>query len=245
MSGRRKADKPKSVLYYIGVGLSGGLFVFLILLGLLVVGIPAVTGSQALTVLTSSMEPKFPPGTLVVIKPIDVKDINLGDVITYQIESGKPAVVTHRVTGITTAGNGDLEFTTKGDNNDVADPKIVMPVQIQGKLWYAVPWIGYVANFVNGDARAWFVPLVAVILFLYAGFMIASGIFTAVRKRRAAKRDAEGAGDDADGASATGTDENAAETEPATVLPEGPVTHFSTFAPPEEIVRSGENAPRA
>ena len=49
--------------------------------------------------LTSSMEPGLPPGTLVIVKPIDPVDVRIGTVITYQLESGKPTVVTHRDCG--------------------------------------------------------------------------------------------------------------------------------------------------
>ncbi|MGV8884213.1 MAG: signal peptidase I [Microbacteriaceae bacterium] len=178
-----KPAKEKGLFYYIGVGLSAGLLVFMLLVGALVIAVPAITGSLPLTVLTSSMEPKYPAGTLVVIKPLEARQIVVGDVITYQIESGKPAVVTHRVTAITTGGSGERTFTTKGDNNDIADPEQVREVQIKGKLWYSVPWIGYVANFINGDQRVWLIPAVAVVLFGYAGWMMASFILERKRKR--------------------------------------------------------------
>jgi signal peptidase len=130
------------------------------------------------------MEPRFPPGTLVIIKPADVGTIEVGDVITYQIESGKPGVVTHRVVGLTTGGDGSVLFTTKGDNNDAEDPAQVLPVQVQGKLWYSVPWIGYVSTAVNGEHNAWIVPALIVLLFLYAGYMAASWAVSAIRTKR-------------------------------------------------------------
>lgn len=190
MSGRRSTKndgKPKGLLYYIGVGLSAGLLAFVLLLGVLVIILPAATGSTPMTVLTSSMEPTYPPGTLVIVKPIDEQDIRVGDPITYQIESGKEAVVTHRVIAVTSSTDGTRTFTTQGDNNDVADAAPVLPVQVRGKVWYSVPWIGYVNLFVNGDYRSWIVPVLATGLFLYAGYMVASGIASNAKKRRLAK----------------------------------------------------------
>jgi len=53
-------------------------------------------------------------------------------------------------------------------------------------VWYAVPYIGWVNNVVNGDARSVIVPIVAGGLFLYAGFMAASTVVDRRRKARAA-----------------------------------------------------------
>lgn len=188
---RANDTKPKGVLYYIGMGISGGLFALVMLVGALVIVVPAIAGAMPLTVLTSSMEPTLPPGTLIVVKPIETDNIVRGDVITYQIESGKAGVITHRVTAITVSSDGSRTFTLKGDNNDVSDELQVLPVQVQGKLWYSVPWIGYVSNFVNGDSKSWLVPIIAIGLFVYAGFMIMSGIISGVRKRKRARIRAE------------------------------------------------------
>ncbi|MGV8858024.1 signal peptidase I [Rhodoglobus sp.] len=188
---RAEDEKPKSLLYYLGVGISAGLFGLVLLVGALVIVIPNLAGALPLTVLTSSMEPGLPPGTLIVVKPIDTNDIEMGDVITYQIESGKPGVITHRVSGITNSSDGGRTFTLKGDNNDVADELQVLPIQVQGKLWYSVPWIGNVSNFVNGEGKTWLVPLIAVALFIYAGFMIMSGSISSIRKRKRRRARAE------------------------------------------------------
>lgn len=192
MSERRAAreaqqSKPRGLIYYIGVGLSAGLLAFVLLVGVLVIVVPAVTGSTPMTVLTGSMEPTYPPGTLVIVKPLDAQEVRIGDPITYQIESGKDAVVTHRVIAINNSTNGDVTFITKGDANGAADALPVEPVQLRGKVWYSVPWIGYLNNLVNGNNRGWIVPAIAVGLFLYAGYMVASGMSSAAKKRRLAR----------------------------------------------------------
>lgn len=190
MSGKRSAsEKPKQrgIVYYLGVGLSAGLLAFVMLVGALVIVVPAATGSTPLTVLTSSMEPTLPPGTLVIVKPAEPSDIRVGEVMTYQLESGKAVYATHRVTAKSTSSNGEVTFTTKGDNNDVEDPGAVREVQILGEVWYSVPWIGYINNMVGGS-RGWLVPTIAIGLFLYAGYMLASGVVSSVRKRRSVAR---------------------------------------------------------
>ncbi len=192
MSGDRttKPNKQRGILYYIGVGLSAGLLALVLLLGVAVIVVPAVTGSTPMTVLTGSMEPTYPPGTLIIVKPIDAAEIRIGDPITYQIESGKEAVVTHRVISVTSSSDGSTSFTTQGDANDAPDAAQVIPEQIRGKVWYSLPWIGYANTMLNGSDRAWIVPIIAVGLFLYAGYMLASGLASAAKKRRLAREQA-------------------------------------------------------
>lgn len=183
MSGRRVRATEHGVLYYIGVGLSIGLLGLVILLGAVAIVVPAVTGSTPMTVLTKSMEPTYPPGTLVIVKPIDSADIRIGDAITYQITSGEPEVVTHRVISIISSTDGERRFITQGDNNAVPDARAVQPVQIRGAVWYAIPWIGYVNSFVTPEVRAWAIPVFAIVLFTYAGFQLAHWIATRRRDR--------------------------------------------------------------
>lgn len=183
MTGSRRAARRRGVLYYIGLGLSAGLLAFLALIGALVILIPAVSGSTPMTILTGSMQPTYPPGTLIIVQPIDAESIVIGDPITYQIESGKPEVITHRVIEVRSESNGSTSFITKGDNNDEADPKPVIPDQVKGTVWYSVPLIGYLATALNGQSRSWLVPVVAVGLLAYAAIMIVSALVARARKR--------------------------------------------------------------
>lgn len=185
-SGRRAArPAEKSLLHYVGVAASGALLVLVAALAALVIVVPAISGGSALTVLTSSMAPKYPAGTLIVTKPTPVDDIAVGDVLTYQIESGKPAVISHRVTTRSISTDGDTTFITKGDNNSVADTDPVREEQVRGTLWYAIPMLGWVNTAVAGESRGILVPLVAGSLFAYAAWLFFSA-FRGARKRRRA-----------------------------------------------------------
>lgn len=188
MTARRKKEKPRGIMHFLGVGLSAGLLGLVVLLGVLVIIVPFATGSTPMTVLTNSMAQSYPPGTLIIVRPIAAEDIRIGDAITYQLKSGEPAVVTHRVIEVTTSTASGVTFITQGDNNAVPDDAAVRPVQVQGSVWYSVPWLGYANSLVNGEHRAWIIPAIAVALFLYAGFMFASGIGGQLRKRRRAQR---------------------------------------------------------
>jgi signal peptidase len=76
---------------------------------------PLVLGATPYTVLTGSMRPTYPPGTMVVVRPVDVERVAPGDVVTYQLASGRPEVVTHRVVAVgvgpTTGGSSRRRAT--------------------------------------------------------------------------------------------------------------------------------------
>ena len=142
----------------------------------LVVVVPRLAGATAYTVLTGSMAPSMPPGTLVVAKPATPEDIGVGTVITYQLASDRPAVVTHRVVGQGFGDEGEPVFQTRGDANTVPDPAWVRPVQIRGEERYAVPYLGYVSNVLTGRGRQVAVDVVAVLLLGYALALLGSGL---------------------------------------------------------------------
>lgn len=183
MAGRRRKVKPKGPLHYLATGLSLGAFLFVLLLAAIAVIVPAVVGATPMTVLTGSMEPAYPPGTLVIVRPVAQEEIRIGDVITYQLESGRPEVVTHRVVGITMTDQGQA-LVTKGDNNPSADPNPVLPVQVRGEVWYGIPYLGWVNTFVGSEHRAWIVPSIAGILLAYAAALVVSVIAGGGRRRK-------------------------------------------------------------
>lgn len=199
MSGRRRAEptsKERGLLAYLGWGLSIGLFSFVLLIGVLAIGVPWTTGSTPMTVLTSSMAPTYPPGTLIIVKPIDAADIRLGMPLTYQLESGKDVFVTHRVVAIKSISDGTREFVMRGDANSADDPAPVKAVQVAGEVWYSIPYLGWVNNAVNGESRVWIVPVIAGGLFLYAGYAVASSISSSAKRKRSRMRAGADTADD-------------------------------------------------
>lgn len=183
MRGRRAAARETGLLHALGVGVSIGVLGLVVALALVLVVVPKLSGSTPLTVLTGSMEPTLPPGTLLVVRPVDTADVRVGDVVTYQIESGRPEVISHRVVEVASSSDGSTTFVTKGDANGSADEAPVRPEQVRGELWYSVPWVGYVNQAVNGQARGWIVPLLAVALLGYSSYMVVGGLLQARRDR--------------------------------------------------------------
>lgn len=179
--GRRKAEKPASIFSLLGTGISYLALCLAAMAALALVIVPMATGSQTYSVLTSSMAPKYAPGTFLVVKPVPFEELRVGDIITYQIESGAAAVITHRITSVGADQTGARTFITKGDNNSLVDPLPVQEVQIRGKLSYAVPLVGFVANSLGNSDRGAMVQWGAVGLLGY-------GVVTLVRGALAKKR---------------------------------------------------------
>ncbi|GAA4744828.1 signal peptidase I [Gordonia alkaliphila] len=140
------------------------------LLAVMVV-IPRLTGSTAYTVLTGSMEPNYPPGTMIVVKPTPGEDLSPGDVITFQPKSGDPSVVTHRIVSTFYDSDGKRRFITKGDANKVQDDTQLVADQIRGKLIYSVPYLGRINTVLTNSMRSVAIFLIAGGLGAYALWM--------------------------------------------------------------------------
>lgn len=141
-------DKPKNkksvkkiisdVTFGIFMAFFGLLFVFSILDK--TVGI-SVGGYHVLWVKSPSMEPTIPTSSYILVKDVDSKDVNVGDVITFI--SDDPAIKgqfnTHRVEGITPEG----QFTTKGDYNPGPDAYWVKPENVKYIYEKNLPFLSF------------------------------------------------------------------------------------------------------
>jgi signal peptidase len=92
-----------------------------------------ILGYNYKTVLTGSMEPAIPVGSIVITK--EQSSYEIEDIISFQEEG---SVITHRIISI------DRErYITKGDANNVADTEEVQQKQILGKVILTIPLLGY------------------------------------------------------------------------------------------------------
>jgi len=165
----------------ISVGVTAGLLCLVLMVAALAVVVPFVTGSQSYSILTKSMEPTYPPGTLVVVRPVDPANLRVGSVVTFQVSSGDDTVITHRIIGVTVNSGGSRSFTTMGDNNAVADDTTVRPEQIRGEVWYALPWLGAVAALRAQGAFGALIPILGGLLLLIGAFYVITWIIERLR----------------------------------------------------------------
>lgn len=143
--------------------------------------VPKLNGASSYTVLTSSMEPDLPAGALVVVRPVDPRDIGVGSVVTYQLETGEPEVVTHRVVSQGIGDGGEPVYQMQGDANEDPDASWVRPVQLRGELWYAVPHVGHLNSILSPDVRRIARVGVALALFGYAAVLLGAAARDRVR----------------------------------------------------------------
>lgn len=158
----------------LGRGLAWGAFALVGLVATLVLVVPLVIGAERYTILGGSMEPAIPLGSLVVVQPRELNDIRVGDVITYQLESGEATVATHRVVGEGLVGDGERILVTQGDANDAADLEPVREPQLRGVLVYSIPLLGWMNVLISGELRMWVTPVLSGALLLYAVWMFVS-----------------------------------------------------------------------
>jgi signal peptidase I len=154
-----------------------------ILLVLALIVVPRASGAVPLTVLSGSMRPTVPEGSVVVVREVAADDLKIGDVITYQIRSGDPTLVTHRIVGITVGRDGPT-FRTRGDANDAVDPAPVVAEQVKGRVWYHVPFVGRFTGRLDGSQRGLAVRFVATALFAWSAWLIAGSIRDRMRAHR-------------------------------------------------------------
>lgn len=111
---------------------------------LLLIGLGPVTGAyQIRTVLTGSMRPMMPEGSVVMIRSVPPGDLQVGDVITYRIPVDDRRIVTHRIVEITEPGAQPV-VRTKGDANHVPDPWVArIKDEKAWRVYNSVPRVGY------------------------------------------------------------------------------------------------------
>ena len=110
-------------------------------------------GITSLSVQSGSMEPTFSEGDLIFVRTdINPKDLNPGDIITYQdfmiTDEGVVTYFnTHKIESIDKT-NPVWRFETKGEANEESDPRMIVESEIYGQ-WTGKAWSGF-GTFVDG-----------------------------------------------------------------------------------------------
>ncbi len=112
--------------------------------------VPSIGGIFPMIVTTDSMKGTFDGGSLIICKATDPEDIKEGDIICFYDPMGSgTTTVTHRVVGINTDKNGDITWTTKGDNNNAEDGATVPADKLVGVYKFHINGLGSVAMFMQ------------------------------------------------------------------------------------------------
>ena len=116
--------------------LLGTLILILVIASCLPLTVPRLFGYEIYEVVSGSMEPEIPVGSVIYVAAAEPEDILEEDVIAFR--SGE-TIITHRVV---TNRKLDGEFVTKGDANELEDMNTVPYGNLIGRVEHHFPIVG-------------------------------------------------------------------------------------------------------
>lgn len=121
-------------------------FVYLVILLVVIIAAPMVAGYRPMVVLTGSMEPTYPVGSMIYYKYQDYESIEVRDVITFEV-GDQEGYVTHRVVA---KDDTTQSVVTKGDANATNDVSPVSGDRIVGVVAKTcIPYAGFFVDIVK------------------------------------------------------------------------------------------------
>ena len=139
----------------------GTLILILVIASCLPLTLPRLFGYEIYEVVSGSMEPEIPVGSVVYVAAVPPEEIQAEDVIAFR--SGQ-TIITHRVV---TNRMLDGEFVTKGDANEQEDMNSVPYDSLIGRVEHHFPIVGRLMVVYTGT-----VGKVYVICFAACGAML-------------------------------------------------------------------------
>lgn len=130
---QQRSNRINNTFKYLGYALSAVLISFSIL--------SASGFMKARIVLTGSMEPVISPGDIVLLAPTPRTQPKLGDIAAYTARrfSGESVgIFTHRIIG----GDPVNGWVMKGDANPSPDVQKPKAADMNGVVFFVIPWIG-------------------------------------------------------------------------------------------------------
>ncbi len=117
-----------------------GLLLAIVLAPTVVLGVAAAMGTKRAVVLTGSMEPTYPVGSITFVEPYEPATdvLAVGDPIMFWSPADTTETVTHRIVEVRTDG-----LVTRGDANNVVDDWVVPHEAVLGTVRWHVPYLGY------------------------------------------------------------------------------------------------------
>jgi signal peptidase I len=113
----------------------------------LVVGL-VITGHRIEQVITGSMQPTIPIGSLVVTERVPVSHLHVGDILVFPNPDNTQETIVHRIVWLNHDAAGDLLVRTKGDYNTLRDSwTLSRPVSADAdRVGWILPGAGTVAS---------------------------------------------------------------------------------------------------
>ncbi|NKS78082.1 signal peptidase I [Rhodococcus hoagii] len=106
-------------------------------------------GIKPLVFRSGSMSPDIPTGALALSKTTPATDLQVGDVVSVENESG--VRITHRVHEIVSTDGATSTLILKGDANTDADISPYMVAEVD-RVFFSVPGLGYAVSWLSSPA---------------------------------------------------------------------------------------------
>ena len=157
---KRRSNAPSVICTIVGV-----IFLVAVIMACIPMVVPKIMGMQVYNVVTGSMEPTIPVGSLIIVEDTDPVDLTEGDIIAY---SGGESVISHRVVENHVISG---EVVTKGDANEVNDASPIPYDNIIGKVRWHIPIIGqYMSLLSSMMAKIYMIGVIVIgVLFIILG----------------------------------------------------------------------------
>ncbi len=118
----------------------------LLLVAVCCIGLPRLLGMNEFNVLTGSMSPTYPVGTLVFVQAKDPYSIRAGEVVSV-VMNDKLDILTHRVVQ---NNYDDKTITTRGDANNSNDSPTLYD-NVVGVVVFSLPYVGAVVDYLTNN----------------------------------------------------------------------------------------------
>ncbi|MGH7722209.1 MAG: signal peptidase I [Candidatus Dormibacteria bacterium] len=125
----------------------------------------AITRHHFEQVITGSMVPAIPVGSLVVTQQVAAGSLQVGNVLVFTRATNPSEVIVHRIVQVSTASDGSILVQTKGDANRAPDPGLIKQSAhgVADRALYVVPGLGTVAS----DGRSVLLIILSALLMTY------------------------------------------------------------------------------
>ena len=128
------------------ISVSGIIIIIFVIALCLPLTVPRLLGFDSYSIVSGSMEPAIPTGSLIYSKYGDPAAVEAGDVIAFSNAgmaselTGNADVIAHRVVK---NDSGEKQYITQGDANDRVDMEPVPYEKLIGTVTLHIPLLGY------------------------------------------------------------------------------------------------------
>ena len=169
-SGKLSTGKRRSLLPGL-CSIIGSVILVAIILAFFPLTVPRLMGYEIYEVVSGSMEPEIPVGSVIYVKSAKPEEIEKEDIIAFQRGD---SVITHRVVENRFV---EGEYITKGDANEGEDMTPIPYDSLIGRVTWHIPVLGTVMSLMAGTMGKFYAAILAacgVMFHMLAGSMRAA-----------------------------------------------------------------------